>query len=84
MFHFCGDIRLLIPDFIEAGLGILNPVQISCLRKNLKELEGEFGRDLIFREGNAIHSAFYRVPAPSRHRLPVIATIYNKRIGYIF
>jgi uroporphyrinogen decarboxylase len=29
--HSCGSIRALLPDLIEAGFDVLNPVQTSCL-----------------------------------------------------
>ena len=40
--------RPLIPDLIEAGIDILNPVQISAAGMDLRELKREFGRDLVF------------------------------------
>jgi uroporphyrinogen decarboxylase len=47
-FHSCGAVRRLIPDLIEAGVDILNPVQISAADMDLRELKREFGRDLVF------------------------------------
>ena len=47
-FHSCGAVRRLIPDLIEAGIDILNPVQISAADMDLRELKREFGRDLVF------------------------------------
>lgn len=47
-FHSCGAIRPLIGDLIEAGIDILNPVQISAAGMELRELKQEFGRDLVF------------------------------------
>jgi len=46
--HSCGAIYELIPDFIEMGVEILNPVQ--PLAKNMEpwRLKGEFGKDLVF------------------------------------
>jgi uroporphyrinogen decarboxylase len=46
--HSCGSVRKLIPDFIELGVDILNPVQISAKDMIPKELKREFGRDLTF------------------------------------
>lgn len=46
--HCCGGIRPLIPDLIEAGFEILNPVQISCAGMDSQELKREFGRDIVF------------------------------------
>ncbi len=47
-FHSCGAIRPLIPDLLDAGIDILNPVQISAAGMNLRELKQEFGRNLVF------------------------------------
>jgi uroporphyrinogen decarboxylase len=47
-YHTCGAVRKLIPGLIDAGIDILNPVQISAAGMNLAELKQEFGRDLVF------------------------------------
>ena len=47
-YHTCGAVRKLIPDLIDAGIDILNPVQISAAGMDLRELKQEFGRDLVF------------------------------------
>ena len=46
--HCCGGIYPLIPDLIEAGVDILNPVQISAVGMDPARLKREFGRDLVF------------------------------------
>jgi len=46
--HSCGSIRKLIPDFIELGVDILNPVQAAAKDMDPKELKSEFGSDLSF------------------------------------
>ena len=46
--HCCGGIYPLIPDLIEAGVDILNPVQISAVGMDPVRLKAEFGRDLVF------------------------------------
>jgi len=47
-FHSCGAVRLLLPGLIDAGIDILNPVQISAAGMDLAELKRDFGRDLVF------------------------------------
>ncbi len=47
-YHTCGAVRALIPYLIDAGIDILNPVQISAPGMDLLELKREFGRDLAF------------------------------------
>ena len=46
--HSCGSVRDLIPDFIDAGFDILNPVQVSATGMDARELKREFGRDIVF------------------------------------
>ncbi|MFC2157452.1 uroporphyrinogen decarboxylase family protein [Acidobacteriota bacterium] len=46
--HSCGAVSELIPDFIEAGFDIFNPVQCSALGMDPKRLKNEFGRDIVF------------------------------------
>jgi uroporphyrinogen decarboxylase len=47
-FHSCGSIRKVIPDLIEVGVDILNPVQVNATAMDSAELKREFGRDLTF------------------------------------
>ncbi len=46
--HSCGSVYDLIPDFIEAGFDILNPVQCSAAKMDAQTLKAEFGKDLVF------------------------------------
>jgi uroporphyrinogen decarboxylase len=47
-YHTCGSCALLIPDLIENGIDILNPVQISARWMDPVELKRQFGHDLVF------------------------------------
>ncbi len=47
-FHSCGAIRPIIPDLIEAGVDILNPVQYSARGMELEGLKNDFGKDVVF------------------------------------
>ncbi len=46
MLHCCGGVYPLIPGLIEAGLDILQPLQISAQDMEPERLKREFGRDL--------------------------------------
>jgi uroporphyrinogen decarboxylase len=50
-YHCCGALRPIIPDLIEIGMDVLNPVQSSCPGMDPLELKREFGRDLAFMGG---------------------------------
>jgi uroporphyrinogen decarboxylase len=50
-YHSCGAVSALIPDLIEAGIDILNPVQVSAAGMDTGELKRQFGKDLTFYGG---------------------------------
>ena len=47
-FHSDGNVRPLIPDFIEIGVDILNPVQATAVGMDPTDLKRDFGQDLVF------------------------------------
>jgi len=47
-FHSCGNVRPLLPDFIELGVDILNPVHVRATGMDPVELKRDFGRDIVF------------------------------------
>ena len=47
-FHTCGSIFPLIPDLIEAGVDILNPIQVAATGMDTKQLKKDFGDSLVF------------------------------------
>ena len=48
MLHCCGGVHELMPSLIEAGLDVINPVQISAAGMDAETLKREFGKDLTF------------------------------------
>jgi uroporphyrinogen decarboxylase len=51
MFHCCGSCYEIIPDLIEIGVDILDPVQTSAKDMELSRLKKEFGKDICFHGG---------------------------------
>lgn len=47
-YHSCGATFDLIPDLIEIGFDILNPVQVSARGMDTRKLKTEFGKDITF------------------------------------
>jgi uroporphyrinogen decarboxylase len=47
-FHSCGNVRPLIPDYIEIGTEILNPVHIRAKGMDPAALKRDFGQDIVF------------------------------------
>lgn len=50
-YHSCGAIRPIIPDLIEIGLDVLNPIQCNCPGMEPLSLKREFGKELTFMGG---------------------------------
>jgi uroporphyrinogen decarboxylase len=84
--HSCGSIVALIPDLIEAGVDILNPVQISAAGMDPVKLKREFGRDLVFWGGgcdtqNVLPGAS---PAEVRDHVRRLLEVWMPGGGYVF
>jgi uroporphyrinogen decarboxylase len=47
-FHSCGNIREFLPDFIDMGIDIINPVHITAAGMEPVQLKKDFGQDVIF------------------------------------
>jgi len=55
-FHTDGDVFSLIPDFIEIGVDILNPVQTSAGKmSDLEGLKKHYGKNIVFCGGIDTH-----------------------------
>ena len=48
LIHSCGSIYRLLPDFIDAGFDVLNPVQTSAAEMDPQRLKDEFGDRIVF------------------------------------
>lgn len=48
LIHSCGSIYSIIPDFIEIGIDIINPVQPLAANMNTYKLKKEFGNEICF------------------------------------
>jgi hypothetical protein len=49
--HSCGAVASLIPDFVDAGFDVLNPVQTSAAGMDPLALKRKFGDQLVFMGG---------------------------------
>jgi len=47
-FHSCGSVRRILPDLIEIGIDVLNPVQTSAAGMDPVALKRDFGKDVSF------------------------------------
>ena len=47
-FHSCGSVRKILPDFVEIGIEVLNPVQTTAAGMEPRALKRDFGKDVSF------------------------------------
>jgi uroporphyrinogen decarboxylase len=47
-YHSCGAVREFLPDLVEIGVDIINPVQVAAAGMDTRELKREFGSRLSF------------------------------------
>jgi uroporphyrinogen decarboxylase len=48
LYHSCGAVKSLIPEFIDIGVDALNPVQVSSAGMDTAELKAVFGDQISF------------------------------------
>jgi len=84
-FHTDGDVFDLIPDFIEMGVDILNPIQTSAGKmSNLEELKKQFGKNIIFCGAIDTHHVLpFGTPDEVRAEVKRIIEILGKDGGYM-
>ena len=61
--HACGSVYDFIPDYIDMGVDILNPVQVGARNMDSARLKKEFGRHVAFWGGGC--DAQYVLPFAS-------------------
>ncbi|MGB8646190.1 MAG: uroporphyrinogen decarboxylase family protein [Anaerolineae bacterium] len=84
-FHTDGDVFDLIPDFIEIGVDILNPIQTSAGRmSNLPELKKRYGDKLTFCGGVDTQRILpYGTPEEVRAEVRRVIDILSPGGGYM-
>ena len=56
--HLCGDITAILPDLIDVGLNVLNPVQPQAM--DVRQLSREFGGKVCFNGGVDVQGTLIR------------------------
>lgn len=84
--HSCGAVADFIPDFIDAGVDILNPVQIGATRMDPVRLKREFGKDIVFWGGgiDTQHVLASGTPQAVREAVLKNCEIFMKDGGFVF
>jgi len=85
-YHSCGAISELIPDFIEVGIDILNPVQTTASGMAPEKIKQEFGKDIVFWGGgiNTQVTLPRGTPQQVRDEVKRAIEVFSKGGGYIF
>lgn len=84
--HSCGSVYQLIPDFIEAGFDILNPVQCSAAEMDPRRLKREFGPHVVFWGGgvNTQQTMAFGRPEEVYREVRQRIEIFNDGGGFVF
>ncbi len=85
-YHTCGSCWEYIPDLIDNGIDILNPVQIGLINMEPKKLKEKFGRKLVFWGGaiDAQHVLPFAKPNEIREHVRRNLEIFKSGGGYVF
>jgi len=85
-YHTCGSCVEYIPDLLDNGIHILNPVQISAARMDPAALKAGFGKELVF-WGGAIdtqHVLPSASPETVREHVRRNLEVWKPGGGYVF
>jgi uroporphyrinogen-III decarboxylase len=84
--HCCGSIYKLLPDMIEAGFDILNPVQCSAADMDPVRLKKEFGDVLVFWGGgvDTQQTLPFGTPQEVYDQVRRRIDIFSENSGYVF
>ncbi|MCX6144179.1 MAG: hypothetical protein NTZ35_13270 [Ignavibacteriales bacterium] len=85
-YHTCGDCSFFIPDLIDMGIDILNPVQINTAGMDPARLKAEYGKDLVFWGGGIDSQKVLPFASPLQIREEVKKNIgiFKPGGGYVF
>jgi uroporphyrinogen decarboxylase len=82
--HICGSAYAFIPDFIEMGIDVLNPVQIRAKDMEPGKLKAEFGDSLSFHGGvDAQEVLPYGSPETVEEEVRRLVRILGEKGGYL-
>lgn len=81
-FHSCGNIEAIMPDLIEIGVDIVNPIQPETM--DIFKLKREYGRDVCFFGGvGAQHTIMTGTPDQVTAEVEKCITVVGKSGGLI-
>jgi uroporphyrinogen decarboxylase len=78
--HSCGDVRTLIPDLIEIGVDMLNPIEVKAGMDPIA-LKKQYGDKLGFHGG--LNAVLYEYPDKMWAEMEKVIPVMKKDGGYI-
>jgi uroporphyrinogen decarboxylase len=84
LLHACGSVYDIIPDFIEIGIDILNPVQPHANKMDTKRLKEEFGDKICFQGGIDLQRAMIGSQADVKEEVHARISSLGPGGGYVF
>jgi uroporphyrinogen-III decarboxylase len=84
--HSCGSVMRLIPDFIEAGFDVLNPVQTSAADMDPAALAERFGEQVTFWGGgvDTQETLPFGTPEEIRTQVRERMQVFGRGGGFVF
>ncbi|HNS19641.1 MAG TPA: uroporphyrinogen decarboxylase family protein [Sedimentisphaerales bacterium] len=85
-YHTCGNCVEYIPDLLDNGVDILNPVQTSAAGMDPARLKQQYGRDIVFWGGgcDAQHVLPFGTPGQVREQVRRNLEVFQPGGGYVF
>ena len=85
-YHTCGACQVYMPELIDNGIDILNPIQISAQRMDPVALKQQFGRKLVFWGGGCDSQHILPSAPPDKvaEHVRRNVTIFKEGGGYVF
>lgn len=85
-YHSCGAVFNYIPDLIESGVDILNPVQIGAKGMDPQILKDTYGKNMVFWGGGVDTQRLFSQGTPDEVRQQVhqLMNIFKPGGGYVF
>lgn len=84
--HSCGSVDAFIPEFIDSGFDILNPVQTSAANMEPQRLKDKYGEDIVLWGGgvDTQHTLPFGTPEEVERQVKERVRILGEGGGFVF
>jgi hypothetical protein len=84
--HSCGSVESFIPEFIDSGFDILNPVQTSAANMDARELKDKYGDQITFWGGGVDTQSTlpFGTPEQVERQVRERVKVFGKNGGFVF